>query len=47
MLDESEDGFVTANEFMINLDKIVIFSQVIKEALFSYFDSQKIGMIDY
>lgn len=46
LLDEDEDGVITINEFIKNLDKVINFSTYIKDGLFAFFDVEKIGMID-
>lgn len=38
MLDENEDGFITVNEFIKNLDQMTSFSIYVKEGLFAYLD---------
>ena len=38
MLDENEDGFITVNEFVKNLDQVASFSTFVKEGLFAYLD---------
>jgi EF-hand domain len=47
ILDSNNDGFITIEEFCSGLDKVIKFSQMIKEGFFSFMDKQKIGMIDY
>jgi len=47
ILDNNKDGFITIEEFCQGMDKVIKFSQPIKEGFFSYMDKQKIGMIDY
>ena len=47
ILDSNNDGFITIEEFSSGLDKVIKFSQMIKEGFFSFMDKQKIGMIDY
>lgn len=47
ILDMNKDGFITIEEFCQGMDKVIKFSQPIKEGFFSYMDKQKIGMIDY
>lgn len=47
ILDSNKDGFITIEEFCSGMDKVIKFSQPIKEGFFSYMDKQKIGMIDY
>lgn len=47
ILDSNKDGFITIEEFCLGLDKVIKFSQMIKEGFFSFMDKQKIGMIDY
>lgn len=46
-LDKNEDGFLTIDEFLEGMDKFVKLSRTIKEGLFVYFDSLRIGMVDY
>lgn len=47
ILDANKDGFITIEEFCNGMDKVIKFSQPIKEGFFSFMDKQKIGMIDY
>ena len=47
ILDFNKDGFITIEEFCQGMEKVIKFSQPIKEGFFSYMDKQKIGMIDY
>ena len=47
ILDNNKDGFITIEEFCLGMDKVIKFSQPIKEGFFSYMDKQRIGMIDY
>ena len=46
-LDQNEDGFLTINEFVDGIDKFLRLSQTVKEGLFAYFDTLRIGMVDY
>lgn len=46
-LDANDDGFLSIEEFCANIDKVVVFPQKVKEALFAAMDKLKIGMIDY
>jgi hypothetical protein len=46
-LDKNEDGFLTINEFAEGIDKYIRLSQTVKEGLFAYFDTLRIGMVDY
>lgn len=47
MIDASDVGFITFQELSNGLDKVVKLSQPAKEALFSYADKMKIGMINH
>lgn len=47
MMDTNEDGFLTINEFLEGMDKFIKLSKTIKEGLFAYFDSLKIGLVDF
>ncbi len=46
-LDSNEDGFLTINEFIEGIDRFLRLSLIMKEGLFAYFDSLRIGMVDY
>jgi len=46
-LDKNEDGFLTINEFVDGIEKFLRLSQTVKEGLFAYFDTLRIGMVDY
>lgn len=46
-LDVNEVGFITISDFCKELDKIIKFSQPIKDGFFAYIDKRKIGMVDY
>lgn len=46
-LDDNQDGFISYEEFESKLEPVMRLSQPVKEGLFSYFDRQKVGLIDY
>jgi len=46
IIDSNKDGFIDINEFNDGLQEIVDFGKPTKDALFSYFDNMKIGLID-
>ena len=47
MLDANKDGFITLEEWMNNIGRIISLSDDQKEDLFEYMDRSKIKMIDY
>lgn len=47
MIDANDVGFITFQELSTGLDKVIKLSQPAKEALFSYADKMKIGMINH
>lgn len=45
-MDPMNTGFVVINDFSTALDKVIKLSQPVKDGLFAYADTMKIGMID-
>lgn len=45
--DSNKDGFLNFAEFSQGIDKIIKFSQPIKEKLFALMDKNNIGLVDY
>jgi len=46
ILDSNSDDFITINDFSENLDKIIKFSQKVKDEIFSYLDQNQAGIIN-
>lgn len=47
LLDTDRDGFLSYDEFCVNIDKIIEFSQSAKDGIFAYIDKTHVGLIDF
>jgi hypothetical protein len=47
LLDSDKDGFLSYEEFCLNIDKIIEFSQPVKDGIFAYIDKTHVGLIDF
>lgn len=46
LMNSENNGFITAAEFDVGINKFIRLSNIAKEGLFSYLDNLKIGMFD-